>query len=54
MSTPILAAPLRVLSAAEATAARRAHEARADALTAAHRERRARGEKHAVEDFLFT
>ena len=44
MSTPILAAPLRVLSAAEATAARRAHEARADALTAAHRERRARGE----------
>lgn len=46
--------PTTVLSAAAATAARRAHEERADALTAAHRERRARGEKHAVEDFLFT
>lgn len=31
-----------------------AHEARADALTAAHRARAARGEKHPVEDFLFT
>ncbi|RBY82781.1 3-methyladenine DNA glycosylase [Blastococcus sp. TF02A-26] len=31
-----------------------AHAVRADALTAAHRARRARGEKHAVEDFLFT
>src|SRR5699024_11255060 len=51
---PPLAAPVRVLSAAEAAAARRAHQERADALTAAHRERRARGEKHAVEDFLFT
>ena len=30
-----------------------AHAARADALTADHRTRRARGEKHAVEDFLF-
>ncbi|MDQ0612587.1 hypothetical protein QF046_000228 [Microbacterium sp. W4I4] len=30
------------------------HEARADALTAAHRERAARGEKHPVWDFLFT
>nr|WP_213283229.1 3-methyladenine DNA glycosylase [Cellulomonas hominis] len=29
------------------------HAARADALTAGHRERRARGERHAVEDFLF-
>ncbi|GIG22419.1 hypothetical protein Cch01nite_31430 [Cellulomonas chitinilytica] len=29
------------------------HAARADALTAAHRARRAAGEKHAVEDFLF-
>ncbi len=51
---PILDAPVRVLTAAEAAAARRAHQERADALTAAHRERRARGEKHAVEDFLFT
>lgn len=31
----------------------KAHEARADALTKEHRERRARGEKHAVEDFMF-
>lgn len=30
-----------------------AHVARAEALTAAHRARRQRGEKHAVEDFLF-
>lgn len=32
----------------------RAHAERADALTAAHRERAARGEKHPVWDFLFT
>ncbi|MFV0433983.1 MAG: 3-methyladenine DNA glycosylase [Leucobacter sp.] len=31
-----------------------AHRARADALTAAHRARRQRGEKHPVEDFLWT
>jgi hypothetical protein len=31
----------------------RAHEERADALTAGHRARKARGERHAVEDFLF-
>lgn len=31
-----------------------AHVARADALTATFRERRAKGENHAVEDFLFT
>lgn len=35
--------------AAEASA----HAARVDELTAGHRERRARGEKHPVEDFLF-
>jgi hypothetical protein len=29
------------------------HAERADALTAGHRARRARGERHAVEDFLF-
>ncbi|EYR64994.1 3-methyladenine DNA glycosylase [Actinotalea ferrariae CF5-4] len=29
------------------------HAERADALTAGHRDRRARGEKHPVEDFLF-
>ena len=45
---------MTALTAAEATAARAAHEDRADALTAAHRERKQRGEKHAVEDFLFT
>ena len=31
-----------------------AHEQRVDALTAAHRDRAARGEPHPVEDFLFT
>lgn len=31
-----------------------AHRARADALTAGHRARAARGEPHPVEDFLFT
>ncbi|WP_024357080.1 hypothetical protein [Leucobacter chironomi] len=31
-----------------------AHRLRADALTAAHRERRLRGERHPVEDFLWT
>jgi len=29
------------------------HAQRADALTAGHRARRARGERHAIEDFLF-
>lgn len=32
----------------------RAHQERADALTADHRDRAARGEKHPVFDFLFT
>ncbi|GAA4526273.1 hypothetical protein GCM10023160_20600 [Brachybacterium paraconglomeratum] len=54
MPVPSLAAPAHALSVVEAAAARRAHEDRADALTAAHRARRRRGEKHAVEDFLFT
>lgn len=31
-----------------------AHAARADTLTAGHRARRARGEKHPIEDFLWT
>ncbi|CAM3996882.1 3-methyladenine DNA glycosylase [Helcobacillus massiliensis] len=43
-----------VLTAQEAAAERSRHEGRADALTAAHRERRARHEKHPVEDFLHT
>jgi hypothetical protein len=36
------------------TARAAAHEARVDALVAAHAERSARGVKHPVEDFLFT
>ena len=44
---------LTVLSHADARAAAQAHAERADALTAARRERAARGERHAVEDFLF-
>ena len=39
---------MTVLTAIEAAAARAAHEERADALTAAHRERKQRGEKHAI------
>ena len=35
-------------------ASEHAHQARADALTSAHRERASRGEKHPVWDFLFT
>lgn len=31
-----------------------AHQQRADALTASHRERKQRGEKHPIEDFLWT
>ncbi|WP_259606079.1 MULTISPECIES: 3-methyladenine DNA glycosylase [Microbacterium] len=46
--------PASVLSRAEWRARARAHEERADALTAGHRERTARGEKHPVWDFLFT
>lgn len=34
--------------------AQAAHEARTDNLTRAHSERKARGEKHAVEDFMFS
>jgi hypothetical protein len=36
------------------TAREHAHQLRADALTADHRERASRGEKHPVWDFLFT
>lgn len=36
------------------TSREEAHASRVDAATAAHRERRARGEAHPVEDFLFT
>ena len=43
-----------LLSPDEWRARERAHAERADALTAGHRARSARGEKHPVEDFLFT
>lgn len=50
-----IAPPQRpVLRAADWRARESAHRARADELTAAHRRRAARGEKHPVEDFLFT
>ena len=42
------------LEAAQWREALAAHAGRADELTAVFRERRERGEKHAVEDFLFT
>lgn len=44
----------RLLDPADWRARERAHARRADALTAGHRERSARGERHPVEDFLFT
>lgn len=48
-------APSAVLLSAEEWRAREsAHAARAESLTAAHRARAARGERHPVEDFLFT
>lgn len=43
-----------ILTRAEWTAREQEHQERADALTAAHRERAARREKHPVWDFLFT
>lgn len=46
-------APPRVLPAARWQALSAAHAERADGFTAGHRERRARGERHAIEDFLF-
>src|SRR5690606_11994672 len=47
------AARPRVLEAGTWRARERAHRARAEALTAARRARRARGERDPVEDFLF-
>jgi hypothetical protein len=43
----------RVLTRDEWVPLADAHAARADALTAGHRERAGRGERHAIEDFLF-
>jgi hypothetical protein len=48
------ATPVRVLTRDEWSARRAAHEARVDALLAAHLERRRTGVAHPVEDFLFT
>lgn len=42
------------LAAEQWQQAERAHEIRADALSATHRARRSRGERHPVEDFLWT
>ncbi|MCT1866524.1 3-methyladenine DNA glycosylase [Dermabacter sp. p3-SID358] len=42
------------MTAGEVQRARAAHEERADRLNAPHRERKARGEKHPIEDFLHT
>lgn len=53
-STTATDAPARVLAADEWRAREGAHAERADALTAGHRARRARGESHPIEDFLFT
>ena len=44
---------VRALPRPEWEALRAAHESRVDAATAAHRERRADGRTHPVEDFLF-
>ncbi|WP_136706252.1 3-methyladenine DNA glycosylase [Agromyces sp. H66] len=49
-----VAAPAVVLDAGDWHAREQAHAERADALTAGHRARAARGEKHPIEDFLFT
>lgn len=46
--------PVSVLEHATWQEREGAHQERADGLTAAHRERAARGEKHPVWDFLFT
>jgi hypothetical protein len=50
---PALAPPLLVLPMAEWTARADAHAARVDALTAGARARRAGGQRHPVEDFLY-
>jgi hypothetical protein len=44
---------MRTLRAPTWTALTLAHAERADALTSAHRARRATGERHAIEDFLY-
>ena len=46
--------PVQLLSRAQWAEREADHEARVDAATAAHRERRRAGQPHPVEDFLFT
>ncbi|RYV49470.1 3-methyladenine DNA glycosylase [Pengzhenrongella frigida] len=53
MTTPAPACATAVREPADWLASAAAHAARADALTAAHRERRAAGERHPIEDFLY-
>ncbi len=53
-AVPGAAATTTVLAREEWAAMSDAHAVRADALTAAHRERARRAERHPVEDFLFT
>jgi hypothetical protein len=50
---PVTEPPVTDLTAAVWQPLARAHADRADALTAGHRARRASGERHAIEDFLF-
>jgi hypothetical protein len=45
---------MQALTASQWAALTRAHEERADAMTEGYRARKAAGEKHAVEDFLYT
>lgn len=52
--TPTLVAESPAPATMDWRARETAHHVRADALTAAHRERAGRGERHPVEDFLFT
>ncbi len=54
MTSQTLIEPRACLGADAWQAIESAHIERADALTAAHRARATRGEKHPVEDFLFT
>ena len=53
VSAPSPAPTLTVLDAATWSARAAAHAQGVDGLTAGHRERRSRHEKHAIEDFLF-
>jgi hypothetical protein len=54
VTTALSTAPAAVLPAEQWRSLELQHAARADAMTAAHRERASRGEPHPVEDFLFT